>query len=236
MTEPCPPLAELLALADSETDDPRRDHVRTCPRCRSRLSAYGFFSSLDRDDPCPGEEQAVARLTATLHDHIEHDEPVQPVVRQPAEPGRKVSPARSPWWAPRLLVPAFGVAAILVGVFLIVRDDLPGPVGAPAVREEPGPSQESVVVTAPARTLPDGSLELRWSAVTGTDAYRIRILDSGLREIARYDTGTAISLVLRVADQQAWPSRAAFWQVQALSEGDRIADSAPEALPGASGR
>jgi hypothetical protein len=225
MTEPCLPLEELLALAESEAGDPRRDHVNHCPRCRSRLTAYGFFTSLDRDDPCPGEGQAVVQLAATLRDRIGSGDLSR------AAPARPKARGRSPWWAPRLLVPALGAAAIVAGVVLLVRDQLPSTPSAPALREEPASLREAVVAALPAQVLLDGSLELHWNVVSGADAYRVRLLDAGLEEIARFDAGQGSSFVLTVADLQAWSSRAAFWQVQALAEGDRIADSAPVALP-----
>ncbi len=224
MTEPCLPLEELLALAESDADDSRRDHVRRCPRCRSQLKAYGLFTSLVADDPYPGEDQAVARLAATLGDRIGSGGASQ------GDP-RGVQPrASSPWWAPRLLVPALGVAAMITGVVLLVRGEIPSTTGAPVVREEPAATRESTVTTLPAHPLASGSLELHWQAVAGADAYRVRILDVGLEEIARLDVGASTSFVLTAADLQVWSTRAAYWQVQALAEGDRVADSPPEPL------
>lgn len=219
MTEPCLRLENLLAIAAGEREDPRRDHVRDCPRCRSRLKAYGLFTSLETQGACPGEERAVAQLTATLRDRIGVSESL---------PAR---PARVPWWTPRRLVPACGAAAILLGGFLLVQDDLRRPGGEPIAREAPASPLDAGLSPAPARPRADGALELSWSPVPGADAYRVRLLDAGLQELARFDAGARTSLALTAESLRAWSDRATYWHVQALAAGDPVADSAPQALP-----
>jgi len=220
MTEPCLSIEELLALSERPESDPRWRHVRACPRCRSRLQAYGIFLSLAQEEPSPGEEEAVAHVTPVLREQIQG---AGPVARQP-------SPQRRAWF-PRVLVPAFGAAAVVAGVLLLGRDLLPHPSGPAAVREAPASVREAVVAAAPARALADGTLDLRWSTVASADAYRVRILDAALQEVARLEAGSDTLLLVPIATARGWPTRAAFWQVQALSEADRIADSAPLPLP-----
>ena len=220
MTEPCLPIEELLALSERPESDPRWSHVRACPRCRSRLKAYGIFLSLAQEEPCPGEEEAVEHVTPILREQI-----------RKAGPVLQGTPPKRPAWFPRRLVPAFGLAAVVAGVLLLGRGSLPHPGGAGQVREAPSTTRESAVTAATVRTLTDGSLELRWSAVASADAYQVRILDAGFQEVARLDAAGETLLVVPVASVRGWPTQAAFWQVEALSVADRIADSAPAALP-----
>ncbi len=225
MNEPCPPLRDLLALYAGSGEGRWRDHARTCPRCRSRLAAYGLFAALAEDAPCPGEEQATTRVAQALHG-------LMPLRERPRFPGGK--PFRDlfiRWWRRRWLVPAFGAAAIATGVFLMVRDELRWPAVEPSVREAPSGSPETTVTVLPPFRRADGAVEIRWKTVSAADAYRFRVLDSGLQEIAGHEIRTDTFLVLPEADVRAWVARGAYWQVRAYSGGDRIAESRPEGLP-----
>ena len=198
MTEPCLPIEELLALAQHPKSDPRWSHVDVCPRCRSRLKAYGFFVSLEQEGGCPGEEEAVEQLAAALRDRI-----------QPADSTPRAVPAKRVRWIPRLLVPAVGVAAVVAGVLLLVPGDLLHPGGSTVVREMPSTPPQAVVTPLPARLLSDGSLELRWHAHLQADAYRVRLLDGGLHEIARSAAAAETSLVVTASTLRGWSAPAA---------------------------
>ncbi len=264
MTEPCLPFDELLALSEGSRDDPRWAHVHGCARCRSRLKAYGLYIALGQEAPHAGEEQAVARLAETLQARIGSDAPVAEALPtgvvgpdelpspagspRPSPRGRLERAAQGPtrWGGllqllrpPRMLVPALGAAAILVGIVLIARDEpwwprgsgWPGSSGGPVLREQPTSQEEPALSVFPARPLADGGVELRWSAIASADAYRVRILDPGLQEIACLDAGAETRMVIPAASLRTWSVQAAFWHVEALAQGDRIVDSAPTALP-----
>lgn len=43
MYDRCFPLEEMESLLDLSPDDPRQQHLKRCPLCRSRLAAYRMF-------------------------------------------------------------------------------------------------------------------------------------------------------------------------------------------------
>lgn len=125
--------------------------------------------------------------------------------------------------------------AVVAGVFLLVRDELPWSFRAPALRENPGrPSTEFVAAFSP-RRLGNGGVELRWRRMPSAEVYRVRLLDAGLQEVLELKAGPDTLLILDPS-LLAQKESAVFWQVEAFSQGDRIADSAPTRLPTRPGR
>jgi hypothetical protein len=235
MTDPCLPIGELVALAGQMTPDPRMAHVQTCPRCRSLLAAASAFASRDEGEACPGEGAAVPRIQALLQQQILGPE------SSAARLGRRLAASPNPagagggGWiarflhltiAPRLLLPAAGVAAILVGSFLLIRDELPWSSGPAALREEPGVSSGLNLIPLPPRLLDGGGIELLWRHSAAAEAYRVLLFDAEMREIARRSTGAETLLVVPATEFHG-SAVPVFWQVEALSQGDKIGDSVP---------
>lgn len=231
MTDPCPLLDDLLALAERPAQDARWNHVRACPRCRSRLAAYRAFSTTEEGEAPGGEDEAVPRLRAFLESRILGKPASTDFGARPSSgAGPGIGGLLKSAFNPRFLIPAGGAAAIVVAIFLIVRSELPGPSGPPIMREEPAGYATEAVITSPPRISSDGGIELRWRRTASAETYRIRLLDAGMQELRRIEVRSDTLLVL-TASHLAGLKEPVFWQVEALREGDRIGDSAPSQLP-----
>jgi len=236
-------MAELLALAGTSAEDspqdPRRIHLRSCPRCRGLLAAYAAFAASGADDFAPGEDAAARRLQDYLEKQIlgarEDSVPLPRGNEGPAPDARasgrsdlRFPPVRA-WWS-RFLLPACGALAIAAAAILLIRGERPEPFHAPALRGEPGASAPGTVVALPARVLAGGGVALSWRRLPEAETYRVRILDIGLQEIAEQNAG-ADSIVVLDSPFLHLHAGAVFWQVEALCRGDRIGDSTPARLP-----
>lgn len=251
MTDPCLPFQELLSLLEATESDARWTHARGCPRCRSRLAAYRRFAALQEDeaqseevDPAARrrEDLAVDRLNAAIRNHTLSQE-----VDSGLPAGRRVADRTAFRFGQRFptlfagrvrsiltlsrLIPALGVAAILVGTLLLVRDQSPWPAEPGPMRDESQPGSIATIETLGERRLADGSIEFLWRPIPGEHAYRIRLLDQGLEEVARVAVTAESSAVLPATDPALRSGRVAWWQVEALDAGDRVADSIPRPLP-----
>ncbi len=245
MTDPCLSFQELLSLLEATESAARWAHVLDCPRCRSRLAAYRRFAALQGDEEGSErgrEDLAVDRLNAAIRSRLRGQE-----IPSGLPAGDRVADrskfridrgsqapfagrVRAIFTLPRLL-PALGAAAILVGAFFLVRDQLPWPAGPGPMRDESRPGSASTIETLGERRLSDGSIEFRWRPIPGAHAYRIRLLDQGLEEIARVAVPAGSSAVLSATDPALRSGRGAWWQVEALEAGDRVAESIPRPLP-----
>ncbi len=219
-------------------------HVQTCPRCRSLLAAARGFASRKQGKACPGEGTALPRIQAVLRERILGAESAaaqpenRPVSRPPASAFTgKGGMARllSLAVGPRFLLPAFGAVAVLVGGFLLVRDELPWSSGPSALREEPGALSSVNLATLPPRALAGGDIELRWRRSASADAYGVRLFDAEMREIGSLSAGAETLLVVP-ASRSDGPAAPVFWQVEARSQGDKIGDSVPLRWSSAPGR
>ncbi|MBM3287696.1 MAG: hypothetical protein FJY88_10165 [Candidatus Eisenbacteria bacterium] len=131
----------------------------------------------------------------------------------------------------RILWPSFATLAVVSAVVAVVL--LRGAGERPPIvpRGDQGEPGEVGPLPAPAEWLPAGGCVLRWAGVKEADAYRIVMLDAGLAEVARLEATTQTTFTLNpdlVRDLRA-DRRAAYWQVEALSAGDAIASSPPQA-------
>jgi hypothetical protein len=186
MTSGCPPSEDLAGIAELPANDPRRSHVDRCPRCRARLATYEEF--LRAEGECDPAELswALDRLGKEL------DRAIPPA-------GRMVRsdqpPARAKRTAPSFLRPAFARWALAAAAALLLFLGLNGIwLGPGAGRHLPGEirlrgegvarSESDLPLAQPTR-LPDGGIELDWSAVPTVDHYQVLVLDARLEEIAR---------------------------------------------------
>ena len=273
MSDPCVVLQDLLRSPDAGEEDPRWIHVRGCPRCRGLLAAHRRFAALPREGASAGdahaaerirEENAVARLHATLHREILGAQPApfavpsRPPIRGFGESGEEIARARRPSTdqvneraaserhpsrrllggglrsflaRPRLAIPLLGAASLIAGVFLLLRDSVPWRAGDTVIREEVVPGAGRPVVVFPARKLPDGTIALQWRAFPAADAYRVRLLDAGLLEVACVEAGPETTLVIPAPTAGPASGPAVYWQADALERADRLANSVPQPLP-----
>jgi hypothetical protein len=210
-------------------------HVQACPRCRSLLAAARGFASREQGEACPGEGEAVLRIQAVLKSQLlgAEQDATRPESRSAASRSRAGS-AGGKWIAGslrlavgrRFVLPAFGAAAIVIGGFLLIRDELPWSFGPSVLREEPGVSSDVSLTALPPRALGGGGIELRWRRSTSAEAYRVRFLDAEMREVGSLSSGAETLLVVPAA-APGGTVVPFFWQVEALSQGDKIGDSAP---------
>lgn len=244
MTERCPSIEEILRTAEipepagSEgSGDPRMGHVRSCPRCRGIVLSFADFRAQSTREAQPGEDAAVARLRERVRSLVAPGG--SDAAREPAGVSRRLP--GSPWGAKRgmsplrFLIPAFGAAAILIGSFLIVREEISWNDARnrrSVEREIAPPATGRVIVLETPRRAPGGGIELSWRAVQTVDSYRVRFLDAGFREVATLEAGSATSLTIPSATwSDLMAANAAYWQMQGTVGGDPFADSVPTLLP-----
>ncbi len=77
MTDRCPSVVEIVELARLPEDDPRRIHLRECPRCRAVLISYRSFMDAGAAEATPGRERARRRLAAVLAAECGEEVPVE---------------------------------------------------------------------------------------------------------------------------------------------------------------
>ena len=226
MSDACIDFERIPGVLDLPFDDPRRRHVETCPRCGAILASYRafireeFVAGYDPDD-------AHERLTAFVRSEI--GTPREKTGSRAAEsaPGRGgllsrimgIFPRRPAWAAALLVV----VAAL--GIWW--RPWTPDRIALRGTQRE-GASQP-LTLSAPQR-LPEGSIRLEWTPMTGADTYQVRLYDKGLKEIARLDPTSETGLIIdRSALLAATPDQL-IWRVFALRRGDNIGSSDPASL------
>jgi hypothetical protein len=203
----CIPVEEIGALARLPGTDPRRRHAAACPRCSALLFAYEEFM---RADEIAGADtsDADARLSEFVTERIEQ----APAVRAAGSPRAD----RTKWFSFSLLRTAAVAAMVVVGVVALAR-------WQPWTRDEIVPRGDVATEIAgmSASTMSDGTVELRWNAVSGADNYRVVLLAEDLSELKRMESTEP---AVRVGtDVSPW-----YWQVVALREGGELVVSDPE--------
>ncbi len=239
-----PPIPTDAGASNPPLPDDTWAHVRSCPRCRSLLAAYHEFESPQVRDRCEGEPEAVARLGAFLESMIVGPGAAPTVAAIPGArrlAGGRAGEATRVGEIFRLLtgsgrlVPVAGAAAIVAAVFLLVRGNVDTALRSTVLREQPAESAVGSIVVFPPRPVAGRGLELRWRRGGPDDTYRVRLLDSGMREVGCVEAGRETLLVLATSALTG-PRLPVFWQVEALREGDRVGDSPPGELPLLRGR
>ncbi len=215
----CIDVERIGEIVDLPANDPERRHAETCPRCRSLVESYLAFA---KAEPVTGSgvEHACGVLDASIRKGAER--------WIPTETRTSSLSARAPWWH-GLLRPAPLVAAasiVVASVFLFTsRTPDPGVLRDDAMESEP-------FSLLPSEVGEDGSISLSWTAMTGADAYEVRIYGPDLSEVYRHpaaaETSTVIARSLLPADLP--PSLDLTWRVYALSGGDVIEISGPGSI------
>jgi len=237
MSERCSPIEELERMAGLPADDPRRQHLDRCPRCRSLLKACRAFET-EPDSATAGQNRDLdARLAAAVDGAI-FGQSVSRAI--PVEDSRPPLPGgrRFGWWrdlsfgrsALRIAAVAAAVVLILLGVQQTRSPHLPG-------TEESllrgGGQFERDAWEAQARLIPDAWI-FSWSPVRDADAYRLVLYDADVVEVTHFlATGSDSGLNVSPADlpASAGGSRVVFWRVIAFRRADEIARSRLQSLP-----
>jgi hypothetical protein len=154
----CIPAAELAVLAGLPEADPRRRHVEACARCRAAWLEYRDFI----------DSGAVAGLVSQAPDPAVRATLDRAIAAACTPPRRRAVPGL------RLLVP-LAAAAVLAFAYLVLPDQ-PGPTSPPAPGVLRGGTAPAAPPLHPPRTLPDGTLELRWGTLAAAGSYHLRFL------------------------------------------------------------
>lgn len=201
----CYTLDELVDAREAAENDPRRRHLELCPRCRAALAEYLEFA-----DPAPLPQEADVedagwRLDAFRKARLEQDNIIRPWFRRP-------------------LTMLAGLAAVVVlaaGLPRFLSDH--GAPPAEIILRDLG--DQEFALLAEATSEPSGEVHWTWQAVTGADAYEVRLFDSSLALLLTVPAGNALELTLTA------PAAAVAWQVAALRAGDELARSRPAPWP-----
>jgi hypothetical protein len=138
------------------------------------------------------------------------------------------------WWQGLLRPawkPALGLAVAAVLAVVLVRG--PADRGQPGEMMLRGAGPGAQIAAVPTATWSaDGSVVLRWPAVTGADGYRVLIYDQDLEEVACLETHleTTVTVSTGRLAELAPAGAALFWRVAALQHGDPTSLTAPATL------
>ena len=242
MNAHCHEPAELAILAGLPEGDPRRWHLRECPRCQALSMSYAEFLH-DRSLPEGADlTEAEARLGRALAGEQAlrktmgvGDRRGFPGLTLP-QLGRSVR-----WLLPSWRRPAFAVAVVvmLAGTAYLGRewklrdhgpDVLRGGSPSPPVGS-PGSSQQTNWLL-PVERDPAGHPVLRWRRQPGAEGYQVRLFGADLSDFARIGPQADTVLVLGpgVLPPGTPTTGEIGWQVIAQLRGRSFATSPPAAL------
>ena len=212
----CPRTEELAGVLLAASDDERRAHVESCPRCRAQLAELRTFLE-PGDVPLARVADAEAALAAAFDRDWRAAHPATAAPTTPLAP-RVAQPSRPSIWealfAPALR-PAWSMAAVVVvagGLWLALKP------GEPSVVR----GSVSTVVETLTPVASDGSLTLAWKPVEGADRYEVTFLDAELSELGAPVRVTEPRITLRRDSLSSGLASGAsvMWQVSAWA-GDR---------------
>lgn len=208
-------IADVVELA---ADHPTRRHVEDCPRCRNLLRSYQKFVSAE---PVAGAgiDDARRTLDALINSKVGK----RSAATRPSS--MRFAHGLRGFLRPAPLVAAAAVCAL---VAIVVWQQSRGPESL-RLRSQPT-SQTSGL--PPADVRPDGSIHLAWPAVSGADAYQVRIYGTNFTEIYRHPNVAETSVVIDRSSLPADlpPQFDLLWRVYALQNEDVIEASEPGSI------
>jgi hypothetical protein len=218
-------LGEILALPE---DDPRRAHVRDCPRCAALALSYeGFMAADNAAAYGPREREALDAAREQLLGSAG-----APPVAPERGPWRPAPAGDRPWWSRLLgpaLRPAFAFAAVMiavVGVFVIPR--FLGPAPESIVR---GLGSQPLSLADP-RYERGGAVRLAWRGTPNGETYEVRFFSTALESLGVVPAGpdTTVSIGAERLPAAFARSQTVLYRVTALRGRDEMATSATGAL------
>jgi hypothetical protein len=225
MSGPCIRPEDLGALADLAPDDPIRAHLADCPRCQARWQAYRAFLEDAGSPPRSSTEvEAAEVLDGMIRQQFElHGGKGAPARSSPLTGRRRRFPFQ--WTRRDLILAPSLVAAAVVILLLATNHSAEGP--APAYR---GSESSASLRLDPAQSLADGRIRLVWHTLPGADAYRVRVLDTGLNPVLETAVSADTTAVLRPSElgAAARPGSRFLWRVTALQTGEEVGTSGVE--------
>lgn len=202
-------LDAVLALTES---DPRRAHLRECPRCHALAKSYAMFlAPVDsRATHADDADRAFDALRAQLL-----------AGSSSAAPSLRRSTWRD-WFAPALR-PAWALAALTIlagGALLLPRLQSSAP--SHVLR---GADTAAMALAPPAAQ--DGGVKLAWKAFVTADDYTVVFYSPALEELGRADAGAQASIIVPATKLPAAYAQggAVLYRVLANRGGDEVARS-----------
>lgn len=202
-------LDALLALSEG---DPRRAHLRDCPRCHALAESYALFLSpsdsqtSDADDADRAFDALRAQLLAGS---------------DAAAPAHRRSTWRD-WFAPALR-PAWALAALTIVIAsAVLLPRLQSPAPSHVMR---GAGESAMALAAPVTEA--NGIHLAWKPFAGADAYVVVIYSASLEELARIDAGAQVQMRVPAASLPEGYAKgdALLYRVLASRGGDEVARS-----------
>ena len=231
MNRECYGIEELGELLAADAEDPRREHVRTCTRCRNLMESLREFQSPARKLPRTEVDRAEERMARALERAMSGETAPAGGGRARTGQAARLTGIRMwfDWWRhPWARVAAGAAVGVLIAVF--AGQLLEGP-------ERPAPGvvrggREHALAAQPPSALSQGGLHFAWRAQEGIEAYEVIFYDLHLVELARVDAGSAASLEMSATDlaRVAPSGEQVLWQVVGLRSGAEHARSQPDAL------
>lgn len=219
MSTPCIRPEDFGIVDTLAADHPTRVHLADCTRCQARWKAYRLFLE---DSESPPRSRPEVKADAVLDGVIRKQFGLSEAEAR-TRPIRFLSSLRSllsSRWRIRVLIltPPAAVAAIVILMLATSHRTEPP---EPAFRGIE--SGASLRLESP-QALPDGHIRLTWSAMAGADAYRIRVLDTGLSPVLETVVPAETTAVIAPSDlgAEAGPGSRFLWRVTALREGEEI--------------
>jgi hypothetical protein len=202
-------LDAVLALPES---DPRRAHLRGCPRCHALAESYAMFMA-PADSHAAHADDADRAFDALRANLLAGSSASAPSLR------------RSTWrdWFAPALRPAWALAALTIlagGALLLPRLQSSAP--SHVLR---GADNAPMTLSPPAAQ--DGGVKLAWKAYPTADAYTVVFYSPALEELGRVDAGAQPVFVVPAArlPQAYAQGGAVLYRVIASRGGDEIARS-----------
>jgi len=209
-------IAELESILELPEDHPRRVALSRDPRFRATSRSYQRFVAAG-EQPA---DAATARAEARLADAIDRTVLGRAATRPPLRP----------WFSSYRSYLVGGLAAALVLVLLVARDDVQPPPPGQALRWEPSTTPESV------RLLPDTPVALAgdrllisWYRLPAAEGYAVEFYRSDLVRVATRDAAAETSLTVDCAVLRG-PGGPSLFRVLATAGADTIGRSAPGLL------
>lgn len=229
MTEKCLSLDELRTIGSLPANEPRRQHLDRCPRCRARFASFRDFMEPAVAANGSKPDEADARLAAILDQEISSVSTDRQHSRQEdeSEQGGLLGRLLQSLWQPALR-PVWTVG-IVVLAFFGIREvwDWQSDQGDRIILRQSSDTPTVVLQTEEPQVQPDGAILLSWKPVTDADSYRISFLGVDLVELQNLDAGSRTSIAVSPDNlsERGGSREPLFWQVRALRGGDEIASS-----------
>ncbi len=205
---------------EAAADDPRKQHLQTCPRCQALAAEYRLFMTKNENVALPDVEEAL-RLNKALAEEIGRKPPEMQAFSQSWWSAGRI-PGIIRW---RYAAPA--LAAVLVVILLLPREELRNP--DPTVMRGEGIEEATLAVQAIAEG-DDGGLVLIWERSAAADSFAVQFLAANLTVLATVETEGQNRLEF-TSGESGIPEGSRFFRVTGFKEGIPVIRSGLRDIP-----